>query len=85
MYFWFLFLFVNQFVSPTKSDFLRILFPYISIEVALWLCYYMFKRSSFAYIGTEALLFRNGGEEKYTEEDLDNEDEWVTFNSNFDF
>ena len=82
---WFIY---YQLASPTKSDFLRLMFPYIAIEIALWLCFYMFKGEAFKYLGTEHLMlsYDDEEEEEYTEEELDNEEEWVTFaNPAFDF
>ena len=43
-----------QLASPTKSDFLRLVFPYIAIEISLWLCYYMFRGKAFEYLETES-------------------------------
>ena len=39
---WFIY---YQLRSTIKSDYLRLMFPYIAIEISLWLIYYMYKES----------------------------------------
>ena len=57
---WFIY---YQLASPTKSDYLRLMFPYIAIEISLWLIYYMYKGAAFEYLGTESKMFHYEDEE----------------------
>ena len=63
------------------------MFPFIAIELSLWLIYFMYKGAAFEYMNTESKMFHYEDEEEktYTEDELADEEDWVTFNNAFDF